>query len=101
MFWGIAFSVMYYLMQEFGMQSKYSRALAVAPEDVELLTNVGDCCMQPAELFHSTLQHSGGSVVSPEPWAPVKEIYDHGLQVYNKACANADTCIGDDLGGLL
>jgi hypothetical protein len=101
MFWGIGFSVMYYLMQEFGMQSRYSRALAVAPEDVELLTNVGDCCVQRAELFHSALQHSGGPVVSPEAWAPVKEIYEHGLQVHSNACANADTRIGDDLGGLL
>lgn len=83
------------------MQSRYSRALAVTPEDVELLTNVGDCCVQRAELFHSALQQSGGSVVSLQAWAPVKEIYEHGLQVYSKACANADTRIGDDLGGLL
>ncbi|KAG0609091.1 hypothetical protein M758_8G156700 [Ceratodon purpureus] len=80
---------------------RYSRALAVTPEDVELLTNVGDCCVQRAELIHSVLQPSGGPVVSHEAWAPVKEIYEHGLQVYSKACANADTRIGDDLGGLL
>uniref|UniRef100_A0A7I4BKL4 Uncharacterized protein n=2 Tax=Physcomitrium patens TaxID=3218 RepID=A0A7I4BKL4_PHYPA len=80
---------------------RYSRALAVTPEDVELLTNIGDCCVQRAELFHSAFQVSGVSNVSLQAWAPVKEIYEHGLQVYNKACANADTRIGDDLGGLL
>lgn len=88
-------------MQKFEMQSRYSRALAVTPEDVELLTNIGDCCVQRAELFHSAFHVSGVSNVSLQAWAPVKEIYEHGLQVYNKACANADTRIGDDLGGLL
>lgn len=83
------------------MQSRYSRALAVTREDVELLTNVGDCCVQRAELFHSALHQSEGSIVSLQAWAPVKEIYKYGLQVYSKACANADTRIGDDLGGLL
>lgn len=89
------------LIYELGMQSRYSRALAVTPEDVELLTNVGDCCLQRAELYHTALPRSEGSTVSLEAWGPVKEIYEHGLQVYGKACANADTRIGDDLGGLL
>lgn len=69
------------LIRDFGMQSRYSGTLLSAPEDVELLTNVGDCCVQRAELAITLLQQSATSNMSQEEWAPVKAIYERGLQV--------------------
>jgi hypothetical protein len=88
-------------MQRIGMQSRYSQALTATPEDVELLTNEGDCCIQLAEIMHTAYQQNECPNHLHQAWPQVKEIYDKGLQVYSKACANADTRIGDDLGGLL
>ena len=96
--WVISLS---YLMQRIGMQSRYSQALTATPEDVELLTNEGDCCIQLAEIMLTGYQQSERPIPLHQAWPQVKEIYEKGLQVYSKACANADTRIGDDLGGLL
>lgn len=73
--------------------------MASSPEDVELLTNVGDCCIQRAELAASSSDSSGSHL--PPPWDLAKQYYERGLEAYASACANADARIGDDLAGLL
>ena len=61
------------------MQSRYSRDLAVIPEDVKLLTNVEECCIQGMELFHFALQQSECCTMLLKAWALVEEIYVYGL----------------------
>lgn len=89
------------LIQRIGLQSRYSQALTVTPEDVELLTNEGDCCVQLAEITHTGYLQSEHPIDFNQAWPLVKKFYEKGFQVFSKACANADTRIGDDLGGLL
>jgi hypothetical protein len=75
--------------------------LTSTPEDVELLTNVGDICVQRAELTTMSVQQSGAPSGSQETWAAVRALYERGLQAYAAACAHADARVGDDVAGLL
>ncbi|KAH8953821.1 hypothetical protein BDL97_08G047000 [Sphagnum fallax] len=80
---------------------RYAEALTSTPEDVELLTNVGDICVQRAELTATSVQQSGAPSGSQETWAAVRALYERGLQAYAAACAHADARVGDDVAGLL
>ncbi|CAK9235113.1 unnamed protein product [Sphagnum jensenii] len=80
---------------------RYAEALTSTPEDVELLTNVGDICVQRAELTAMSVQQSGAPSGSQETWAAVRALYERGLQAYAAACAHADARVGDDVAGLL
>ncbi|CAM6097465.1 unnamed protein product [Calypogeia fissa] len=78
---------------------RYSAALTASADDVELLTNVGDCCIQRAELAASSSELNSSGL--PSGWDLAKEYYERALGAYALACANADARIGDDLAGLL
>ncbi|XP_057856123.2 uncharacterized protein LOC131065578 isoform X1 [Cryptomeria japonica] len=77
----------------------YSGALTLDPEDVELLTNFGDCCIKRAELAYVLLNSTTMEV--NQSWTSATQFYEQAFRAYAHACSRADVKVGDDLAGLL
>lgn len=77
---------------------RYSTALSDTPDDVELLTNFGDCKIKRAELAVRT---SCGISAESESWVIAKDFYTKAMVAYGRACGLSDARMGDDLAGLL
>lgn len=76
---------------------RYSTALSVSPDDVELLTNSGDCNVKRAELELLI----GSDTPQSQAWTTAKAFYTKAMSAYGHACSLADARVGDDLAGLL
>lgn len=77
----------------------YTEALVSDPADVELLTNLGDCCIKRAELSFTSLNPDQTSINNI--WTSGREFYERAFSAYVNASSRSDIRLGDDIAGLL
>lgn len=77
----------------------YTEALVSDPADVELLTNLGDCCIKRAELSFTSLNPDQTSINNI--WTSAREFYERAFSAYANASSRSDIRVGDDIAGLL
>jgi hypothetical protein len=76
---------------------RYTAALALQNDDIETLTNLGDCLVRRAELQCRPLSSDS----TPEEWEHARPLYERATEAYGASCSLADARLGDDLTGLL
>lgn len=76
---------------------RYSAALELQKDDIETLTNLGDCLVRHAELQCGPYSHSS----RPTEWEQAGPLFERAMQAYAAGCSVADVRLGDDLAGLL
>eukprot|EP00252_Welwitschia_mirabilis_P019565 TRINITY_DN4558_c0_g1_i4.p1 TRINITY_DN4558_c0_g1~~TRINITY_DN4558_c0_g1_i4.p1 ORF type:complete len:471 (-),score=119.50 TRINITY_DN4558_c0_g1_i4:432-1844(-) len=80
-------------------KNTYLKALEMDPEDVETLTNLGDCCIKQAELVYSS--SGANDTCLKETKESARNSYNQAFIAYSNAYNKADVKVGDDIAGLL
>ncbi|GAQ87174.1 Hypothetical protein KFL_003360060 [Klebsormidium nitens] len=78
-------------------EGRYSAALELQKDDIETLTNFGDCLVRHAEMLCGPFPHSS----RPAEWDQAGPLFERAMQAYAAGCSVADVRLGDDLAGLL
>ncbi|CAI5523595.1 unnamed protein product [Closterium sp. Naga37s-1] len=84
------------LLREAAVQ--YDAAAGAAPNDTDLLSNLGDCAVKTAELMCPERPVGERAVTA---WGGAWGQYERGMGAYGAACSLCDARVGDDMPGLL
>ncbi|CAI7878940.1 unnamed protein product [Closterium sp. NIES-54] len=77
---------------------RYDAAAGAAPNDTDLLSNLGDCAVKTAELMCPERPVGERAVTA---WGGAWGQYERGMGAYGAACSLCDVRVGDDMPGLL